>query len=177
MLLVVSWFLLACAPAAVGRLTVPVIIFLAILELAVAQLPASEKAALEALYTATVGDNWTSKVNWMSQTDDGCTWERVYCQGVAPSHVTCVRSLCPRTVKQTRALYADPLAPRCTCGSNRMLDLQGYNLVGTIPDAISALSMLEYVDRGTGQSMSCSLFFLETRFRTVFRETQYCCLR
>ncbi len=51
----------------------------------------SERAALEALFLATGGGNWTTNSSWLSETDDACTWYGVSCGGPTLNHVTYVQ--------------------------------------------------------------------------------------
>jgi hypothetical protein len=52
-----------------------------------AAIPASERAALIALYTSTDGAHWTYRSGWLGVSGTECTWYGVACDG-AEAHVT-----------------------------------------------------------------------------------------
>ena len=52
-----------------------------------AAIPASERAALVALYSSTNGTAWTNRTNWLGAAGTECTWYGVTCDGSA-EHVT-----------------------------------------------------------------------------------------
>lgn len=94
--------------------------------------PATERAALEALWTSTDGTNWINDSNWMGKPGTECTWFGVFCDG---GHVT-------RLTLLGNSLSGPLPAELADLPALEDLHLSFNDLTGEIPVGLGQLSRL-----------------------------------
>ncbi|MBN8480461.1 MAG: hypothetical protein J0L88_02600 [Xanthomonadales bacterium] len=104
-----------------------------------AAIPASERAALAALYSATTGTGWTNNLGWLGAPGTECTWYGVHCFGDHVSDIdlpgnNLVGSL-PSLAGLTEIEY---------------FNVSGNQLQGAIPP-LTSLQRLYYADFGSNR--------------------------
>jgi hypothetical protein len=99
-----------------------------------AQVPASERSALLALYDATDGSGWTDNSGWLGAVDTECTWFGITCDGV--DNVTGVDLHANNLNGSIPAELAD-------LTYLRQIKLFSNQLTGGIPPQLGDLSSLE----------------------------------
>jgi Leucine-rich repeat (LRR) protein len=129
-----------------------------------AAIPASERAALIALYDSTSGAGWWSRTNWLGAPGTECTWLRVTCDA-HESHVTHLRltlnhldGTIPSEIGDLPSLLdlsldanelRGPIPPQvANLTSLEHLWLDGNDLTGSIPPQIGALTGLRVLALG-----------------------------
>ena len=125
--------------------------------LAQAAIPATERAALDSLYTSTNGQGWTSHVGWEGEPGTECTWERIECD--AFDHVTAVNLIdnhlsgtLPALDGLTHLQYFDVSINQLTGtlpALNALTDLRAFDafanqLVGSPPSFAGLLQLREF---------------------------------
>lgn len=135
-----------------------------------AAIPASERAALIALYDSTDGANWTNNTGWLGVVGTECGWYGIICGN---EHVTNINFHANNLhgnipselgqLSQLEVLYlpynhlTGPIPVELGQLSQlRWLQLQGNysgdsQLSGTIPSELGQLSQLQYLDLGQNQ--------------------------
>ena len=103
-----------------------------------AAIPASERAALVALYNSTNGAHWTYRRNWLGASGTECSWYGVGCDG-AEAHVT--------SLTLSNNYLRGPIPPEIgTLTALTTLDLGHNQLTGPIPPEIGNLASLSVLD-------------------------------
>jgi len=97
----------------------------------------SQRAALEALYFATGGDRWTSKISWLSS-DNYCHWAHVDCDDYGNVESLTLDS---NNLVGTIPTEIGDLTQLMTLGF-----LNNPDLVGTIPTQIGSLLHLDWLE-------------------------------
>jgi Leucine-rich repeat (LRR) protein len=117
-----------------------------------ADIPASERAALIALYNSTNGAGWTYRYNWRNADDTDfnspgteCTWAGVYCEPIHNSHVW---ELSLRDNQLTGVLPPE-IASLTTLYDG--LYLSGNQLTGTIPAEMGGMTGVWDLDLSNNQ--------------------------
>lgn len=103
-----------------------------------ARIPARERAALVALYEATGGPRWTSRLGWRGRAGTECSWQGVACDPSGTT-VTGLSLASNRLDGELPAALAD-------LPNLRTLNLSSNALHGPIPPELGRLSRLENLD-------------------------------
>ena len=103
-----------------------------------AQVPASERAALAALYRSTGGAEWRDRSGWMGRPGTECGWHGVVCDSARSAIVE---------LRLSSNGLAGGLPPELAgLARLRVLDLRSNALEGAIPAELGQLGRLEVLD-------------------------------
>jgi Leucine-rich repeat (LRR) protein len=136
---------IALVPRPVGRLlaALSVLAFATCALPAQGAVPAAERTALKALYSATGGVHWTNAGGWLGPAGTECAWAGVQCDG---AKVTVVGL----------DLHENGLAGSLPAGfaslaNLQSLDLEGNALAGALPKELGRLANLQTLHLGLNQ--------------------------
>ncbi len=108
--------------------------FLNLATTAHAQIPASERAVLQALYTGTTGANWTNNTNWNGAAGTECAWYGVGCN-MAGTNITTI-------VLDSNNLVGTLPATINNLAQLRIFEVDDNQISGALP-ALTGLIQLE----------------------------------
>lgn len=144
--------------AAAVRVSVIAMLFVSTVCLEAA-IPASQRQALESLYNATGGANWSNRTGWMGAPGTECTWFGVYCDSFGNSVVALVLGEnnlvgpLPSDIAQLPDVDYLGLWDNVLSGSippsigtmtkMKYLYLDGNRLTGSVPPELANLTALE----------------------------------
>jgi hypothetical protein len=127
-------------------LQLPVLLILAALLAAVpcgAAVPAAQRTALIALYSATGGSHWTTRTGWLGSAGTECSWSGVTCNSAATTVVRLALSNNGLTGSLPAAIGSFP--------GLQSLEAEGNSLTGALPHQLGLLVDLRTLRLGLNQ--------------------------